>query len=54
MRDWFIDAYEQLVEEYLDKHPNATEAEAEAWADERAYERMRENLADMADRLRDL
>lgn len=52
-KDHFIAAHEQLIEKYLEAHPDATEAQAyEATAD-RAYDRMVDNLADMGDRLKD-
>jgi len=48
---WMI-AHEQLVEEYLDRHPNADWNEAyEATADG-AQDRCADNMADMADRAR--
>jgi len=47
--DHFGKAHAELVEEYLDDHPEATEDEAyEATAD-LVYERMQDNLADMGD-----
>lgn len=51
-KELFMAAHEQLVAEYLDKHPNATWNQAyEATADG-AYEHMRESLADRIDTLR--
>jgi hypothetical protein len=47
--DHFAQAHEQLVEEYLEEHPHASEDEAyEATAD-LAYERMQDNLAEYGD-----
>lgn len=52
MKELFIAAHEELIERYLERHPEATEAQAyEATAD-RAYDRMVDNLADRADYLR--
>lgn len=52
MKELFIVAHEELIERYLERHPNATEAQAyEATADH-AYGRMVDNLADLADWLR--
>lgn len=52
MKELFIAAHEELIERYLERHPEATEAQAyEATAD-RAYDRMTDNLADRADYLR--
>lgn len=53
-KEHFIAAHEELVEEYLERHPNATEAEAYDRTADAAYNRMRDNLADMADHYRQL
>lgn len=51
-KEHFIAAHEELIALYLERHPNATEAEAyEATAD-RAYDHMTDRLADRADALR--
>jgi hypothetical protein len=51
-KELFIAAHEELVAEYLDKHPNATDAKAyEATAD-LAWDRLKDNIADRADYLR--
>jgi hypothetical protein len=51
-KELFMAAHEQLVEEYLEAHPDADWNEAyEATAD-KAYDRMRDNLADRADALK--
>lgn len=51
-REHFMAAHEELIEEYLEQHPGATEQQAyEATADA-AYDRMRDKLADMADHAR--
>jgi hypothetical protein len=51
-KELFIDAHEQLIERYLEDHPEATEAEAYDRTADRAYDRMIDNLADMADAAR--
>ena len=51
-RELFIDAHEELISIYLEQHPNATEAEAYDKTADRAYDRMVDKLADMADSLR--
>lgn len=48
-KEHFIAAHEQLVTEYLDRHPNADWREAYDKTADRAYDRMRNNLSDMAD-----
>lgn len=49
VKELFIAAHEELIEQYLLDHPDATEAQAyEATADG-AYERMRNKYASMAD-----
>jgi len=51
-KEHFIEAHEELIAEYLDDHPDATEAEAyEATADA-AYDRMTDNMAAAADAYR--
>lgn len=51
-KEMFMAAHEELIERYLEKHPNATEAQAyEATADA-AYGHMTDKLADRADRVR--
>lgn len=48
-KEMFIAAHEELVEQYLNDHPNATWGQAyEATADG-AYDRYRDKWADMAD-----
>ncbi len=49
IKDMFMDAHEQLIEEYLERHPHASEAEAYKATANRAYNRMTDNLADRAD-----
>ena len=49
-KEMFIAAHETLISEYLEDHPEATEAEAYDKTADRAYDRMRDNLADIGDR----
>lgn len=49
-KDHFIAAHEQLVAEYLDRHPNADWRKAYDATADHAYDRMRDNLGDLADR----
>ncbi len=51
-KEHFIAAHEQLIAEYLERHPGTSEFDAYDKTVDAAYGRMRENLADMADRLR--
>lgn len=51
-KELFMAAHDELIERYMLSHPEATEDQAyEATADD-AYDRMTDNLANMADRLR--
>jgi hypothetical protein len=53
MKELFIAAHEELIEEYLEAHPEADWSEAyEATAD-KADERMRDKFADMVDAAHD-
>ena len=52
-KELYIDAHEELIGQYLEDHPDATEDEAiEATAD-KAYDRMVDKLADLGDRIKD-
>lgn len=51
-KELFIAAHEQLIERYLERHPNATEAEAYEKTADGAYDQYRDNYADMIDRAR--
>ena len=51
-KDDFIRAHEREVAEYLDRHPNAKWADAYDRTADRARNRMRDDLADQADALR--
>lgn len=52
-KELFIAAHEQVIEEYLEEHPEATDAEAYEKTADAAYNRMTENVADLIDRERD-
>lgn len=51
-KEMFMDAHEQLIEEYLERHPDADWNEAYERTADLAHGRMRENLADRADHYR--
>jgi hypothetical protein len=51
-KDLFIEAHEELIQLYLEQHPEATEAEAYDKTAEHADERARDKMADLADTLR--
>lgn len=51
-KELFIQAHEELIEKYLERHPNATEAEAYDKTADGAYDRMSDRYADMIDRAR--
>jgi hypothetical protein len=48
MREYFIKAHDELIARYLEDHPEANEDEAVNVTADRAYDRMCDNLADMA------
>ena len=51
-KELYMAAHEDLIGEYLEAHPEATEAEAYDKTADAAYGRMTDRLADLADRLR--
>ncbi len=51
-KEMFMAAHEELIQRYLEAHPEATEAEAYDKTADRAYDRMTDKMADMADTLR--
>lgn len=51
-KELFMAAHEQMIEEYLERHPNATEAEAYEKTADGAYDRYTDNFADMIDQAR--
>ena len=53
-KEQFIAAHEELVEEYLDAHPNADWTEAYEKTADRAWIRMTDRIADMADYMKDI
>ena len=53
-KELFMAAHEELVEEYLDEHPEADWTQAYEATSDAAYVRMQGNLADRIDHLRQL
>lgn len=53
MKDLFIAAHEELIEEYLNEHPDADWREAYDKTGDAAGERMSGKFADMVDAARD-
>lgn len=51
-KDWYIEAHEREVAEYLDRHPSASWNDAYDRTADRAYDRMRDEMADAADVIR--
>ena len=51
-KELFIAAHEELIEQYLERHPEATEAEAYDKTADGAYDRMTDKYADMIDQAR--
>ena len=51
-KELYIEAHEKEISEYLEQHPEATEAEAYDKTADRAYDRMVDDMADLSDRLR--
>lgn len=51
-KEMFIDAHEELIGQYLETHPNATEDEAYDKTADAAYGRMTDKYADMIDHAR--
>jgi len=52
-KELWIDAHEELIEEYLEEHPDATQAEAVEATVDRVDDRYANNMGDMIDRARD-
>ena len=48
-KEWFIAAHEELIAEYMDEHPEATESEAYEATGDAAYDRMIDMMADAGD-----
>jgi len=53
MKELYISAVEELIEKYLEKHPDATWNDAYEKVSDRAYNRYRDKFADMVDVARD-
>lgn len=53
MKDMFLKAHDQLIEEYLEKYPNATEMQAIRATQDFAYQRATEMFANMVDEAKD-
>ena len=49
----FISAHEELIEIYMEQHPEASETEAYDKTADAAWDRMVDNMADLGDRLKD-
>ena len=52
-KEMFIQAHEELIAEYLEAHPDASESEASDKTADAAWERTRDRYADMIDAARD-
>lgn len=52
-KEHFIAAHEKLVAEYMDRHPDVDWATAYDKTADKAYDRMRDDLADLADAAKD-
>jgi hypothetical protein len=51
-KELFMAAHEDLIEQYLEAHPEASWDEAYKSTSDQAYGHMQDRLADMADNLR--
>lgn len=52
MKELFIQAHEELIAEYLEKHPHCSEHDAYDRTADAAGERMRDKYADLVDAAR--
>jgi len=52
-KEMYIQAHEELMNEYQEEHPNASWDEAYEKCGDDAHERMIDNYADLADREKD-
>lgn len=52
-KELYIQAHEELIDEYLEAHPDADDNEAYNATADAAYDRMADKYADMIDRARD-
>jgi len=53
-KELFMEAHDELIEEYMETHPNATDKEAEDATADKAYDHMQEKLADWVDHASDV
>ena len=53
MKELWIAAHDELIEEYLEEHPDATEAEASEATADVAHDRLCDNLAAIGDAARE-
>ena len=53
-KELYMAAHEQLVEEYLDEHPDADWTEAYEKTADKAWVRMTDRVADMVDYMTDI
>lgn len=53
-KELFMSAHEELIDEYLEEHPGCDWSTAYEKMADRAWDRMTDRLADMADHYRDL
>jgi hypothetical protein len=51
-KEWFIEAHEREVSDYMDRHPKASWERAYNATADSAYDRMRDEMADAADMAR--
>jgi len=51
-KELWIEAHEQLIEEYLEKHPDASWAEASKAVEDKTQDRFADNFASMIDAAR--
>lgn len=49
MKELYLQAHENLIENYLQRHPNSTWDEAYSRTADGTYDAMQDRLADMAD-----
>jgi len=49
MKDAYIDAHERLIAEYMDEHPDADESVVYDQLADKAWDAMRERMADRID-----
>lgn len=53
-KELFIECHEELIGEYLEAHPNATDQQAYDATADAAWEMAIDRMADMADRAHDM